>query len=275
MRVNSKLSKTILTFCTGAALAVAQTPATGAAGAQSGATGSGAQSGAGSHTPVEKHAGHKEDHGMSSSHGAGLMVGQTDQQFIIKAAQGGLMEVEAARLAQEKATSNEIKEYARKLEQDHSKANEQLKKIAAQKNVDLPTDMGHHRAMLDKVRAASGDQFDKQWMKMQVQHHKKDVSDFQKHTNRAMDSDVRSFASATLPTLQEHLRQAQELESSTRGRKGGSSMSGNSGSSASGSGSSASGSGSSAAGSGSSASGSGSGASGSGSGSGGNTSPTK
>jgi putative membrane protein len=230
MRITSKLSKTIFSLSVGAALAVAQTPATGTNNSQSStqsttqSTGSTTQStgqsttGASStHTPVEKHAGHKEDHGMSSSHGAGLMVGAVDQQFMIKAAQSGLMEVEAARLAQEKATSNEVKEYARKLEQDHSAANEKLKALAAQKNVDLPTDMGHHRAMLDKVKGMSGDNFDKQWMKMQVQHHRKDVSDFQKQTNRAMDS-MSNFASSTLPTLQEHLRTAEQLQSSTRGR---------------------------------------------------------
>ena len=215
MRLNATLNKTIITLCTGAALAVAQTtPATGAAGSQPGA---GAESQ--NNAPISKHAGHNEDHGMSSAKGAGLMVNMTDQQFLINAAQAGLMEVEAARLAQEKASSNEIKEYARKLEQDHTKASEDLKKLAAQKNVDLPTDMGKHAQMLEKVRAASGDEFDKKWMKMQVQHHKKDVSEFQKATNRSMDSDVRNFATAKLPALQEHLNQAQQLEGSTRGRK--------------------------------------------------------
>jgi len=247
MRLNATLTKTIITLCTGAALAVAQTtPATGSAGSQ---TDAGAAS---QNAPISKHAGHNEDHGMSSSKGAGLMVNQTDQQFLINAAQGGLMEVEAARLAQEKASSNEIKEYARKLEQDHTKANEDLKKLAAQKNVDLPTDMGKHAQMLEKVRAASGDEFDKKWMKMQVQHHKKDVSEFQKATNRAMDSDVRNFATAKLPALQEHLNQAQQLEGSTRGRKADTSSSSMSSGSSSASGSSASGSSSGSSASGSS-----------------------
>jgi putative membrane protein len=216
-----------MTICAGAALAAAQTQPAGSAAPQSGAAG-----GSGQYTPVEKHAGHKEDHGMSSNKGAGLMVNAQDQQFMVKAAQGGLMEVEAARLAQEKATSNEIKEFARKLEQDHQKANEDLKKLAAEKNVDLPTDMGQHAAMLEKVRAASGADFDKRWMKMQVQHHKKDVNDFQKQTTRAMDSDVRNFATAKLPTLQQHLATAQQLEQSTRGRKADSSSSSSSGSAA-------------------------------------------
>jgi putative membrane protein len=130
-----------------------------------------------------------------------------------------MAEIEAARLAQEKATSNEIKEFARKIEQDHTKASEQLKHLAAQKNVELPADAGKHKEMVEKIRGLSGDQFDKTYMKMQVGDHKKDVKQFQKESERAMDSDVKNFASTTLPPLQEHLRMAQELQNSTRGRR--------------------------------------------------------
>jgi putative membrane protein len=210
MRIHGQITRGILVLTAGSALAIAQTTS-GAAGGASSATGAG-------------HAGHGQgqhssDHGMSTNKGAGMMVGPTDQQFITKAAQSGLMEVEVARIAQEKASSNEVKEYARKLEQDHQKANDALKQIASQKNVDLPADMGNHRQQVDKLKNLSGDKFDQQFMKMQVQHHKKDVNEFQKQTTRAMDSDVRNFASTNLPVLQEHLRQAQDLQGTSRGRK--------------------------------------------------------
>ena len=205
MRINKNIAMSILTLSLGSAIAFGQaaTPATppDTKGAGHG------------------HGNHSADHGMSSNQGAGLMVGKPDEQFLINAAQGGMMEVEVARLAQEKASSNEIKEFARKLEQDHTKANDQLKHLAAQKNVQLPADMGAHKAMVDKLRNLSGDQFDKAFLKMQTKDHKKDVSEFQKEGERAMDSDVKTFASSTLPTLQEHLRQSQELQGSTRGRK--------------------------------------------------------
>jgi len=204
MLINRNIAMTILSLSLGSALAFGQATTTPT-------------------TPVDKESGHGKgnhsaDHGMSSNKGAGLMVGKSDEQFMMKAAQGGLMEVEVARLAQEKASSSEVKEFARKLEQDHTKANDQLKQLAAQKNVQLPTDIGPHKAMVDKLRNASGDQFDKAFLKMQTQHHKKDISEFEKEGNRGMDSDVKALASSTLPTLQEHLRQAQELQGSTRGR---------------------------------------------------------
>jgi putative membrane protein len=221
MAITENLGKTILTFSLGAAVAFAQGAGSQAAGSQApsqaGSTAAGAHA-ADKKTDAHGQGAHSADHGMSTNKGAGLMVGKTDQDFMIKAAQGGMMEIEATRLAQEKATSSEVKEFARKLEQDHQKANEQLKQLAAQKNVDLPSDMGKHAAMVEKIRNLSGDKFDKEFMKMQVNHHKKDVNEFQKQTTRAMDSDVKAFASATLPTLQQHLQEAQQLEGSTRGR---------------------------------------------------------
>jgi len=211
MRINGKLAKTVLTLSLGSAMAFAQAGSpqnTPAAKPQSGAQAGGGH-GQGSHTA---------DHGMSSNKGAGTMVGPADEKFMMEAAQSGMAEVEALRLAQEKASSNEIKEFARKLEQDHTKANDQLKHLAEQKNVQLPGDAGKHKEAVEKIRNLSGDEFDKAFMKMQVNHHKNDVKQFQKETERAMDSDLKSFASSTLPTLQEHLKSAQELQNSTRGR---------------------------------------------------------
>lgn len=209
MRFNEKFASGILTLTLGSALAFAQGANPGPPPVQTPAP----------KTDAHGQGSHSADHGMSTNKGAGLMVGKGDQEFITKAAQSGMMEIEAGRLAQEKATSTEVKEFARKVEQDHLKATEQLKELAAQKNVELPADMGKHQEMVDKIRNLSGDEFDKAFMKMQVQHHKKSVSTYQKQTERAMDSDVRAFASTTLPTLQQHLSTAQELQGSTRGRK--------------------------------------------------------
>ena len=204
MAITKKLAKTVMTFSLGAAVAFAQaTPSPQATDKKTDAHGQGA---------------HSADHGMSTNKGAGLMVGKNDHDFLVTAAQSNMAEIEATRLAQEKASSNEVKEFARKLEQDHQKTSEKLKALAQQKNVDLPTDMGKHAQMVEKVRGLSGDKFDKEFMKMQVSHHKKDVGAFQKQTDRSMDSDVKSFASATLPTLQQHLQEAQQLQGSTRGR---------------------------------------------------------
>jgi putative membrane protein len=152
--------------------------------------------------------------------GTELMVGQSDLKFMNEVAQSGLMEVQAATLAQQKAQSDEVKKFATQLLNDHNKANEELKALAAQKNVDLPADMGpKHQAHIARLQNLSDAQFDRQWTKMQVDHHKKDVKEFQRHANRSMDSHVKAFAEKQLPILQQHLQTAQNLQqASTRSR---------------------------------------------------------
>jgi putative membrane protein len=166
----------------------------------------------------------KTPQAATSGHVAGAagesMIGPSDQQFLNKAAQSGMMEVQLGQMAQEKASSEEVKSYARKLAEEHQKANEQLKKIAEQRGVSLPSDMGPHQQHMAKLQNLSGAEFDKAFMKMQVQHHKKDIKEFQKQADRGMDTSLKDFATAQIPVLQQHLQQAEQLSRSTgtRGR---------------------------------------------------------
>ena len=140
------------------------------------------------------------------------MVGAMDKKFMMEAAMGGMAEVQMAQLAQQKASSDDVKKYAAMLEKDHTKANDDLKQIASTKKVDLPTDIGPmHQAHMSKLQGLSGAQFDREYTKMMVMDHKKDIRDFQKEASNGMDSDVKGFASTTLPALQEHLKQVQQL----------------------------------------------------------------
>ena len=89
---------------------------------------------------------------MSSASGMGVMVWKVRRAVHYKSRPGRNDGGRSRRLAQEKGSSNEVKEFGRKLEQDHSKANDQLKQIAASKNVQLPADMGAEKAAVDKIR---------------------------------------------------------------------------------------------------------------------------
>jgi len=96
---------------------------------------------------------------------------------------------------------------------DHQKANEQLKKLATSKGVNLPAEMtSSERRELDKLQKKSGADFDREYMKEMVSDHKKDVKDFESAAKKADDADIKNFASTTLPTLQQHLELAQQTE---------------------------------------------------------------
>ena len=134
-------------------------------------------------------------------------------KFATNAAQGGMAEVELGKLAQQKAASDQVKQFGKKMADDHAKANEELKKIASNKGVNLPTDLSSSdRREYDKLQKKSGADFDREYMKEMVSDHKKDVKDFQSEAKSAKDADIKNFAASTLPTLQQHLDLAQQTE---------------------------------------------------------------
>jgi len=140
----------------------------------------------------------------------GKLMG-ADQQFVMKAAQGGMAEVELGRLATQKAASGDVKQFGQRMVDDHSKANDELKSIASSKGVNLPTDVGaKNKADMDHLSALSGAEFDRAYMQHMVKDHKTDVAEFRKESNSGKDNDVKGFAAKTLPTLEEHLKMAQD-----------------------------------------------------------------
>jgi putative membrane protein len=143
-----------------------------------------------------------------------------DATFVKKAADGGMAEVSLAKLAQEKASSSDVKSFAAKLEKDHTKANDELKEVASKKGITLPTEPSkNHQAMHDRLSKLSGAEFDKAYVTAMLDDHQKDVREFQRVASGSGDPDVKAFASKTLPTLKDHLQQVQELSKNMGGAK--------------------------------------------------------
>lgn len=151
--------------------------------------------------------------GSSSSSSSGSKLSASDKAFAEKAAQGGQAEVELGQLAADKGQSQQVKEFGQKMVQDHTKANDQLKQVASQEGITLPTSLdAKDKALKDRLEKLSGAQFDKVYMQHMVQDHKKDVADFQKEAQNGKDPAVKNFAQQTLPVLQQHLQMAQQSE---------------------------------------------------------------
>jgi len=157
----------------------------------------------------------------NSSNNAGKSgISATDKRFMKEAAQGGLAEVELGQLATQKASNDDVKKFGQRMVDDHSKANDQLKQLASQKNVQLPQETNaKDKALKDRLEKLSGAEFDKVYMTEMRKDHKKDVAEFERESKTAKDPDVKSFASQTLPTLQDHLKQAENLATSQNSQK--------------------------------------------------------
>ena len=139
-------------------------------------------------------------------------VDSETQKFMEEAATGGMMEVELGSMAQEKASSQAVKDFGERMVTDHTKAGDELKALAQEKSVTLPEAMtSKQQRSVDKLTELSGEEFDKEYMKMMVKDHEKDVKAYQKASEKVPDPTVQDFASKTLPTLKEHLQEAESV----------------------------------------------------------------
>ena len=156
--------------------------------------------------------------GAHAGHSTGGMT--RDARFAAFAAMGGMAEVELGRLAAQKGASEDVRQFGQRMVDDHTKANEELMRIVSGKGLALPTALdAKHQSMAQKMSALSGEKFDREYAKMMVSDHKKAIAEFQKEAQRGADPELKAFAAAKLPALQEHLRMAQRLNDkvSTRG----------------------------------------------------------
>jgi putative membrane protein len=136
------------------------------------------------------------------------------RMFIDKAASGGMMEVEAGKLAQANGKSQRVKSFGAMMVRDHSRANEELKTLANQMNVTVgPTLMPEHQQHLDMIKKMKGTAFDKHYMKMMAEDHVKDVQLFEETAKEEKEAELQKFAAKTLPVLKMHLDSAKAINS--------------------------------------------------------------
>ncbi len=141
---------------------------------------------------------------------ADAMAGK-DQSFVTKASQGGAAEVKLGHLAAEKGSNQKVKDFGKKMEEDHSKAGNELSSIAQKKSLQTSSELtSKDNALLNRLNGLSGEAFDKAYMSAMVKDHEQDIAEFEKEANSGSDPDVKAFASKTLPTLKDHLQMAKD-----------------------------------------------------------------
>jgi putative membrane protein len=148
----------------------------------------------------------------TSNHGKAIMDDNT-KDFANKATTGGMEEVELGKLAEQKALSPEVKDFGKMMVEDHTLLNNNFKTIASKKNMELPTSItDDQRKDIDNLSKKSGKDFDKAYVDMMVEDHKKDIGEFNDAKAKVLDNDVKDFITSTLPTLQKHLNAIQAIK---------------------------------------------------------------
>lgn len=149
----------------------------------------------------------------TSIHQESVTTDAKSSAFAIKAANGGMMEVELGRWAQTHSSNTKVKEFGAMMVADHSKANGDLKAIAAAKGILLPDTVDAETKMhMDAMMAKKGGAFDKAYVNMMVEDHEKDVAEFEKASKELPDVELKNFAARTLPVLQKHHSAIQSIK---------------------------------------------------------------
>ena len=133
---------------------------------------------------------------------SGHNLSAADKAFMKDAAKGGMMEVAMGRVAEQNATDSEVKNFGARMVKDHGKANDELKTLAREQNVQLPAEKQPGKWKSDK-----------DYMGQMVKDHENDLAAFEKEAKEGSDPNVKNFASKTSEVVRKHLDMAKKIDS--------------------------------------------------------------
>jgi putative membrane protein len=132
-----------------------------------------------------------------------------DVEFLIKAAEINLKEIDLGGLAQQKSKSADVKEFSAMMEEQHTDAMNQLQDLANKKSVVIPISISQTgKDFYDKLCSKKGNIFDKEYCDIVVNSHKDAIVMFDKASTEIIDADIKSWAISMLPILKTHLDHA-------------------------------------------------------------------
>lgn len=161
-----------------------------------------------------------------SSMNQSAMNHMSDQQFAKMAAQGNAAEVAAGQMAQQKASSDQVKQFGQTLVTDHSKSNDKLQEAASKDNMQLPSEpSAKQQQEAQKLQSMSGHEFDRAFLKNEIRDHRKDIREYEQEANSGQNQQLKQYAKESLPTLKKHLHMAESALDAIGGNSSSSSSS--------------------------------------------------
>jgi putative membrane protein len=152
--------------------------------------------------------------------GAQTPASKGDQSFASQAAIAGMAEVELGKMATQQGSHAKVKSFGQQMVADHTKAADELKGIAKSKGMTLPTSLDPmHQATRDRLSKLSGAEFDRAYMDAMVSGHQTVAKNMMTEATSGSDPELKAFAAKTLPTVQSHLKMAQDIQKEIGGGK--------------------------------------------------------
>ncbi len=152
------------------------------------------------------------DHADSSSKEA--------SEFLVKALDGGLLEVDLGNIAKTKGRHESVKKFGQMMIKDHKEANKKIKELASARHVALPSRLSNNNAdIMAKLNKAKAKDFDEDYIKKMVDDHKQDIKEFEEAGNKINDREIKQFINSTLPVLRKHLDSCTTIRDDLKNKK--------------------------------------------------------
>lgn len=141
-----------------------------------------------------------------------------DRTFIQKAAEENLAAIDLGKLAADRASSDQVKDFGNMMAEDHTQALDKLKKIASDKDVPVPSKVSStDKREIDRLKKLSGDKFDREFIKTAKRDHQKTLSTFEKASNEVKTPELKDYATSTLPGIKKHQDELNQLKPGEKG----------------------------------------------------------
>jgi putative membrane protein len=138
--------------------------------------------------------------------------GDADQRFLAKAIAAQMAEIKLGETAVKHASSAEVKQFAQKMVEDHTKARDKMLERARELKVNVAEKPDKsHKELLDRLSQLKGQEFDREYMKIMVENHEKALENFRTGVKTLQDPALRTLINNTIPTVEAHLKHAREL----------------------------------------------------------------
>lgn len=143
-----------------------------------------------------------------------------DAEFAVKASSSCWLEIEMGKFASTAAASADVKKFGQTMAEAHGKVNEQLKSLAAARNISLPSVPDNDKQKrMDDLKKKTGAEFDSEYIAMMIRSHKEDIEAFQKELDKGSDPEIKTWAKELLPVLHHHLQMAEDIEKNVKSKK--------------------------------------------------------
>ena len=160
--------------------------------------------------------GHRHAAEGSVQHAAKRAYSAADMQYLQTGIEGDRFEIAGGKLAQQKGNSQGVKAYGARLVTDHTKSLKDATALAKRLGIKVPTSPAPSMQWeLQTVGMFSGAEFDTAYVNLEAMDHQQDISEARDEVKDGTNAAIRKSAKTEIPTLQQHLKLAQQLGGKT------------------------------------------------------------